>query len=145
VILIVLASFVSLAPVASAPETSTVSVTITGFRSATGRVDGLIFSGPHGFPEEDSQAFEKEESQIDPGTLSARLVFTNVPRGYAAISILHDENMNRKIDKNFIGIPKEGYGTSNNPRKARHEPRWDEGRFLIDKTEEAIQIRLIYW
>jgi uncharacterized protein (DUF2141 family) len=145
VILVVLAAVLSLAPVRSAPETSTVTVTITGFRNDKGRVDGLIFSGPQGFPEEDARAFDKQEAEIDPKTLSAQLVFRNVPRGYAAVSILHDENMNRRIDKNFIGIPKEGYGTSNNPRKAKHTPRWDEGRFLVDKPEEAIVIRLIYW
>jgi uncharacterized protein (DUF2141 family) len=30
-----------------------------------------------------------------------------------AIRFFHDENSNEKIDKNFIGIPKEGFGLSN--------------------------------
>jgi len=145
VVLNVCAALLSMAPVNSAQETSTITVTITGFRNANGRADGLIFTGPEGFPEEDPRAFDKEESRIDPKTLTAELVFKNVPRGYAAISVLHDENMNRKIDKNFIGIPREGYGTSNNPRKAMHTPRWDEGRFLVDKPDETIEIQLIYW
>jgi len=150
VVFVVLAALLSIVPVGSAQDgssrgTSTVTVTVTGLRNAKGRVDGLIFAGPRGFPEEDAMAFDKEESQIDPTTLTARLVFRNVPRGYAAVSVLHDENMNRKIDKNFFGVPKEGYGTSNNPRKAKHTPRWDEGRFPVEKPAEAIQIRLIYW
>jgi uncharacterized protein (DUF2141 family) len=68
-----------------------------------------------------------------------------VPRGFAAVTVLHDENMNRKMDKNFIGIPKEGYGTSNNPMKARHNPRWDEAKFSVSRPTQTIQIRLIYW
>ena len=55
------------------------------------------------------------------------------------------ENMNRKIDKNFIGIPKEGYGTSNNPKKAWHEPRWNEAKFSVSRPAETITIKTIYW
>ena len=80
-----------------------------------------------------------------PRSLTAQIVFKHVPRGFAAVTVLHDENMNRKIDKNFIGIPKEGYGTSNNPKKARHEPRWDEARFPVSRPEETITIKMIYW
>jgi len=92
-------------------------------RNAKGKVDALLFARPTGFPEDDSKAFDKDEVPINPKTLTAQIVFKDVPRGFAAVTVLHDENMNRKIDKNFIGIPKEGYGTSNNPKKAKHEPR----------------------
>ena len=136
---------VSPGPAVRADGTSTVIVNIDGFRNAKGRADALLFVSPDGFPEADEKAFDKEESYIDPKTMSAQIVFRNVPRGFAAVSVLHDENMNRKIDKNFIGIPKEGYGTSNNPPKARHTPRWSEGRFAVDRPEETITIRLIYW
>jgi len=124
---------------------STVIVNITGLRNAKGKVDALIFVKPDGFPEEDSKAFDKDEASIDPKTLTARIVFKDVPRGFAAVTVLHDENMNRKVDKNFIGIPKEGYGTSNNPKKAKHTPRWDEGKFAVNRPEETITVRLIYW
>ena len=118
---------------------------MTGLRNAKGRVDALLFVRPTGFPEDDSTAFDKDEVPINPKTLTAQIVFKDVPRGFAAVTVLHDENMNRKIDKNFIGIPKEGYGTSNNPKKARHEPRWDEAKFPVNHPEETITIRMIYW
>ena len=32
--------------------------------------------------------------------------------------VLHDENSNNKFDRIFVGIPKEGYGVTNNPKPA---------------------------
>jgi uncharacterized protein (DUF2141 family) len=136
------------ASAAQAPEsaeTSTVIVNVTGFRNAKGNVDALLFVRPEGFPEHDSKAFDKDEVPIDPKTMSAQIVFKDVPRGVAAVTVLHDENMNRKIDKNFLGIPKEGYGTSNNPKKAMHNPSWDEARFPVNLPEVIVPIKLIYW
>ena len=132
-------------PEPTSAATSTVTVNLTGLRNAKGRVDALLFVRPEGFPEDDSKAFDMDEVPIDPNTLTAQIIFTDVPRGVAAVTVLHDENMNRKIDKNFIGIPKEGYGTSNNPKKARHEPRWDEAKFPVSRPEETITIKMIYW
>jgi len=40
--------------------------------------------------------------------------FKDVPIGTYAIAIIHDTNSNGKLDKNFLGIPKEGYAFSNN-------------------------------
>jgi uncharacterized protein (DUF2141 family) len=125
--------------------TSTLTVKISGFRNAKGKADALLFVRPNGFPDDDSKAVDKDEVSIDPKTMSAQIVFKGVPRGFAAVTVLHDENVNRKMDKNFIGIPKEGYGTSNNPRKASHNPRWDEAKFPVTRPQETIQIRLIYW
>jgi uncharacterized protein (DUF2141 family) len=128
-----------------AAGTTRLIVDVSGFRNAKGKVDALLFVGPDGFPDKDSKAFDKDEVSIDPKTMSAQIVFKNIPPGFAAVTVLHDENMNRKMDKNFIGIPKEGYGTSNNPKKARHNPRWDEANFAVTQPEQTIQIRLIYW
>jgi uncharacterized protein (DUF2141 family) len=148
VVLLAGALLLSGALVTSAPDskpTSTLVVNVTGLRNAKGKVDALLFVRPQGFPDDESKAIDKDEVPIDPKTLSARIIFKDVPRGFAAVTVLHDENMNRKIDKNFIGIPKEGYGTSNNPKKAKHNPRWDEAKFSITRPQEMIQIRLIYW
>jgi len=43
---------------------------------------------------------------------SSKTVFKNLKKGRYAITILHDENSNNKIDKGFI-LPIEGFGVSN--------------------------------
>jgi len=56
--------------------------------------------------------------------------FMRVPKGIYAIAALHDENGNGEMDKNFIGLPQEGYACS---RDAQNEtifaPEWDDAIF----------------
>src|SRR5688572_14316142 len=48
------------------------------------------------------------------GSEAVSVLFENVPPGTYAIALFLDENDNGKIDTNFIGIPREKYGFSNN-------------------------------
>jgi uncharacterized protein (DUF2141 family) len=68
--------------------------------------------------------------------------FDNIPVGKYAISIFLDENGNKKMDKNFIGIPKEKYGFSNNVIPATRAANFEEAVFEIDKKTKMIAIRL---
>jgi uncharacterized protein (DUF2141 family) len=62
------------------------------------------------------------------------VVFENLPPGEYAVSIMHDSNANGKIDTNFMGIPKEGYGFSNNVMGSFGPPSFEKAKFkLADK------------
>ena len=63
-----------------------------------------------------------------------------IPTGTYAIGVYVDENENEKLDTNFLGIPKEQYGFSNNS-KAFGIPKFEAASFLID-TYKKVQIRL---
>ncbi|GGY66283.1 hypothetical protein GCM10011613_07750 [Cellvibrio zantedeschiae] len=60
-------------------------------------------------------------------------VHFDVPSGDYAIKLFQDENENGSIDKNLIGIPKEGYGFSNNGG-AMGQPSYSEAKFAVDST-----------
>ena len=64
--------------------------------------------------------------------------------GVYAVSVFHDENMNQKLDKNFVGVPNEGYGASNNPKKKMGPPNFDEAKFQLSGTEQSVEIKLMY-
>jgi uncharacterized protein (DUF2141 family) len=121
------------------------TVKIAGFRNAKGRVDVLIFNHAKGFPDQKPSSLDVGEVPVDPKTLTAEVVFRNLPEGTYAVAVLHDENMNRKMDKNFLGIPREGYGASMNPPKNHRAPRFDEAKFALTSEARAIQIKLIYY
>jgi len=70
-------------------------------------------------------------------------MFTNLPAGIYAISVFHDENMNQKLDKNFVGVPKEGYGASNNPKKKMGPPTFEEANFQLNGAQ-SLEIKLSY-
>jgi uncharacterized protein (DUF2141 family) len=50
---------------------------------------------------------------------------------------MHDENGNRKLDKNFFGVPTEGYGVSNNHTYAMSNPTWDESKFVVESGKRV--------
>ena len=125
--------------------TSVLTVNVTGFRNATGRVDVLLFNGPKGFPDDKPRSLDVGEVQIDPKTLAAQVIFRDLPQGAYAVTVLHDENMNRKLDTNLFGIPREGYGASMNPPKMHRAPRFDEAKFFLSPRGRVIQITLIYY
>jgi len=68
--------------------------------------------------------------------------FDNIPEGKYAISIFLDENGNKKMDTNFLGIPKEKYGFSNNVIPATRAASYEEAVFEINKNSKTISIRL---
>jgi len=45
---------------------------------------------------------------------SVQLVFDHLDAGHYAVKVFHDENGNGRLDSNFLGVPSEGYGFSNN-------------------------------
>lgn len=63
--------------------------------------------------------------------------------GDYAIAVYHDKNMNGKLDTNFLGIPKERYGFSNNARRRFGPATWDESNFTFDlqNTTHVITIK----
>ena len=61
--------------------------------------------------------------------------FTDITIGNYAVSVAHDENTNKKVDTNFVGMPTEAWGVSNNIRPLMRAPRWHEAQFTL-ATEE---------
>jgi len=81
-----------------------------------------------------SKSFMGEASSID--NKACIVVFKNVPAGTYAVSYVHDENNNGKMDTNFIGIPKEGYGCSNDAQGFMGPPEWRDAKFELKATKE---------
>lgn len=107
-------------------DTATLTVRVTGARNTKGKIWVTVFRDAQGFPDDPSKAVRQQSVDIDPNTMSAQVTFKDLPQGTFAVSVLHDENGNGKMDKNFVGMPKEGYGASNNPKKKKRAPTFDE-------------------
>ena len=95
---------------------------------------GKVFVGL--FNSEDTfltKKFKGENSTIQ--NQSCVVTFKNIPAGTYAISLFHDENENNKMDINFLGIPREDYGCSNNATGFMGPPKWKDAKFeLTTKT-----------
>ncbi len=64
--------------------------------------------------------------------------------GFYGLALYHDANGNGKIDRNAIGIPKEGFGFSNNPKILFSAPKLKSVRLAVNLTGTVTRIRMRY-
>ena len=104
-----------------------IRLSVTGLRNNDGHVLVCLFREGEGFPDEVEKAFRREKMSISQKT--SGILFKDVPGGNYAIAILHDENDDQKMNKNFFGLPKEGYGFSNNVMGTFGPPSYSRAKF----------------
>jgi uncharacterized protein (DUF2141 family) len=69
------------------------------------------------------------------------VIFKDIPKGAYAVSFVHDENDNKKMDTNFIGIPKEDFGCSNNAKSFMGPPKYEDAKFQLTENK-TINIKI---
>jgi len=120
------------------PRTASLTVKITAIRNADGNLRVALRS-------DENTIVQGRTVDIDPKTLTAKVVFENVPEGSFDVAVIHDENKNGTLDFNDVGMPIEGYGYSNNPPKRPGPAPFEETRFALNAPSTSIEIALIYW
>ncbi len=115
-------------------------VTVTGVATEKGEIGCALFKDAVGFPMDGSKATGQ---WIKPKNGSVECRFTQLSAGSYAVAVSHDLNGNRKTDTNFVGMPKEDWGVSNNVRPKFRAPRFEEARFEIKDGEPArLEVRV---
>ena len=93
---------------------------VDGFRNEKGVAGATLFRTPDGWPESNDKSFKH------------------------AFAVIHDENENRKMDRNMLGIPKEGFGFANNPHVALTTPSFDAASVEVACPSTEITVHLQY-
>jgi uncharacterized protein (DUF2141 family) len=109
-------------------------------RSTKGMIRLCLTAAPANFPKcvDDAEAVKRSVPANAP-----LLDLGLLPRGDYAIAVIHDENSNKKLDT-FAGIPKEGFGFSNNPAILFGPPRFSAARFTLGGDAETQQVTMRY-
>lgn len=123
-------------------HTCSIFVSVVNLRNDEGTVAAALYNSEKGFPEDSTAVFRSAHGQPSGGR--AAVVFTGIPYGYYAIAVLHDENMNGRMDKGIFGIPKEGYGFSNNVTGFMRAPSFEKAGFMCDRDSVVLTIRMKY-
>lgn len=71
---------------------------------------------------------------------TATLTFSGVAPGTYAIVVIHDENGNGEMDTNFLGIPREPGGFSNNAPARMGPARFSEAAFEVGDDAVTLDI-----
>jgi uncharacterized protein (DUF2141 family) len=128
------------------PEAATtLTVHITGIRNTNGKLGVALFRDAKGFPLDPAGIFVAQHAVIDPQTLTATVVFKDLPQGTYAVAVLHDENNAGKMEFDSQGIPQEGYGISKNPDTSHGPPVFEDAKFVLDQPESTVEIKMVYW
>jgi uncharacterized protein (DUF2141 family) len=73
-----------------------------------------------------------------------KIIFDDLPPGTYAISVIHDENENGKLDSNMIGIPKEGFGFANDAMGTFGPPAFEKASITVETQKVSITITMKY-
>jgi uncharacterized protein (DUF2141 family) len=120
-----------------------IHVQIMDIRNSTGSVDCALFDSPAGFPVE-VLLMAKKVMIMKVRNTQARCDFEDILPGRYALVVIHDENMNGKLDTNLLGIPKEGYGFSNDVKALLGAPSFSAASFHYDGGILELTISLHY-
>ena len=115
------------------------TVTIDHIRNDHGTILAALYDSDTSFMK---QPLARATFQLKATPSEVRYVFHDLPAGKYALTVFHDENGNGQLDKNLLGIPKEGYGFSNST--ATKPPRFDQAAFDFNGTTASITITLHY-
>lgn len=120
-----------------------IHVQILNIRNSSGTVACALFDTPEGFPH-DFLRMATNVMIIKIRKDQARCDFEDIPRGRYAMAVIHDENMNGKLDSNFLGIPTEGYGFSNDAEGLLGAPPFSAASFPYDGQNIELKMSLHY-
>ncbi len=125
------------------PVPAGIRVVVNGLRNDDGRVGCSLFKGPDGFPRHKDREFRGMWAPIH--NRIAVCDFTAVPAGVYGAVILHDENLDGKMDFNIFHIPTKGYGFSNDAPATLSPPSFKAASFTYGgKGNLTIPITTVY-
>ena len=118
-------------------------VTVTNVRNATGRVELCLWRDARDWPDcTGNPTVQRRHVPAAIGSVTA--TFTDLAPGIYAVSAFHDEKGLRKVETNFLGIPRSGVGASRDPKANFGPPPFRDAAFTVPEGRSAITFTLRY-
>jgi uncharacterized protein (DUF2141 family) len=127
---------------ASASADSSLEVSVSGLRSKKGNVLVCLTANSKAFPDcsKDPNAQKRNVKATAAGSIS----FADVTAGTYALSLIHDENGNGKLDTS-LAIPSEGFGFSRNPKITFGPPKFKSAAFAINgAASQSVKMKYMF-
>lgn len=127
------------------PVSQSLLIRITGIRDSKGSIQIGLWKGKKGFPSKSKKMFRGDSVDAKKGALSVNARFDDLPPGEYAVAVYHDENGNKKLDKTWYGLPKEGYGFSTESGGIIRRPSYRKSKFEIAPGESKDLVIWLYY
>jgi len=134
---------ISFTEAVQAESTKSLTVVVNGIRNKTGEICMRVYNSEKGFPDNAKSEVQSGCTKITDS--SVKRVFSGLKPGTYAVAVVDDQNGDHKLNKDFFGIPKEGFGISKNPTVSisTGTPKFNNASFKLDKNT-TINIFLKY-
>ena len=123
-------------------STDRLMVRVVGLRNNKGDVHCTLFASAEDFPTNDDQMGISVTAPIVSQT--ALCEFRALAPGRYAVVLFHDEDADGKFKRDWLGLPKEGYGFSNDAPARWHAPSFDAASFPFDGGIDEILVHIRY-
>lgn len=125
---------ISFAKTVNAEPTATLSVVVNGIQHQKGEICFKVYAGEKGFPMSNTSEGKSGCAKITGS--SVKKEFSGLKPGTYAIAVVDDQNGDRKLNKDFFGIPQEGFGISKNPTVSIQTgaPKFRDASFVVNKN-----------
>jgi uncharacterized protein (DUF2141 family) len=128
--------------IAQANPTSNLTVVVDGLQNQQGQVCVSLFANSQGFPDRGDRAIRAQCVPVAKGQTA--VTFRSLALGNYGVAVFHDLNGNGVLDRNFLGIPKEGFGFSRNPTIRTGAPKFSDVAVFVAGTNNTAQVQLQY-
>ena len=122
-----------------ANQAGTITVQLAGFENDQGTVKLCVCRSEDEYT---GKAKEFCTASTEIKSTKAEWVFENMPYGSYSIKAFHDENRNSRLDKDFLGVPTERYGFSNNARGRFGPPPFSRAAVTLNSPQIKIEIEV---
>ena len=122
-----------------ANQAGTITVQLAGFENDQGTVKLCVCRSEDEYT---GKAKEFCTASTEIKSTKAEWVFEHMPYGSYSIKAFHDENGNSRLDKDFLGMPTERYGFSNNARGRFGPPTFASAAFTLNSPQLKIAIEI---
>lgn len=121
--------------------TYNLSVEVIGVKGSGGVMNIGLFNSNSSFPDREKAM---DGALIKLTGPNPKHTFRNLPTGSYCVAVFHDENNNGTLDKNWFGIPTEGFGFSKDAMGTFGPPSFEEAKVDL-KSDQHLKIRLRYY
>lgn len=133
----IISMFTSMISLAQDNDHHTLLLKVTNIKKVQGDIYIAVYDNAEDYMENRfAEAIAPVKSE---GELETEL---KIPFGKYAVTIFHDVNSDTELNTNFLGIPKEPYGFSNNPKSSFGPPSFEQSLFEFIEDGQQIEIEL---
>jgi uncharacterized protein (DUF2141 family) len=119
-----------------------IRVHVAGLRNDHGNLRCSLYAAAEDFPNNDDLMAITVPAPI--ADAAGTCEFTGVKPGTYAVVVFHDENADGIFNRNWLGMPKEGFGFSNDAPARWRPPKFDAASFPFNGGTIEIVVHIRY-